>query len=126
MSRRNHRPETISDMFAPIRFLTALIASAYFDLAIALLLIGIFLVGLLMIFDSDYLFLFNQWGIACILYVIHLVTRLAFRFGQQHDEVRIYLIAPPPSNTVIDRYAWPQQSELRLLTDRMSTTHASC
>ena len=56
-----------------------IILASLAQLAGAILLIGVFVVGFLMIFDHHYLTLFDQWLVAVILYIVYRVALLTRR-----------------------------------------------
>ena len=59
-------------------FLMIILSSLMF-LAGSALLIGVFVVGFLMIFDHNYLGFFDQWLVAAILFIVYRVATLTYR-----------------------------------------------
>ena len=67
------------DAFQVVATFSLIILSALLYIAETALLIGVFVVGFLMIFDRGYLPLFDQWLVAAILYIVYRVAMLTRR-----------------------------------------------
>ena len=79
MRRGRLSDRDIRDAFDVTAAFSLIILSSLLHLAATTLLIGIFVVGFLMIFDHSYLPLFDQWVVAVILYVVYRITVLTRR-----------------------------------------------
>ncbi len=72
-----------------------IILASLVQLVAATLLIGIFVVGFLMIFDHDYLPLFDQWLVAVILYIVYRAATLPRRANPDPAFLLVMMAASP-------------------------------
>ncbi|MEI7608831.1 MAG: hypothetical protein WCJ64_15745 [Rhodospirillaceae bacterium] len=79
MRRGRPNDRELRDAFDVTATFSLIIVSSLIHLAATTLLIGVFIVGFLMIFDHNYLPLFDQWVVAVILYVVYRITVLTRR-----------------------------------------------
>ncbi len=74
MRRQSLNSQDTRDAIHIVAAFWLIIMTSLIHLAAAVLLTGIFVVGLLMIFDHTYLPLFDQWVVASILYGVYRVA----------------------------------------------------
>ena len=100
----------IRDAMQVMAVFLLIILTSLIQLAAATLIIGIFVVGLLMIFDSSYLPLFDQWLVAVILFIVY---RIAVATRRSFDQPTVMTVVMPsyPHYEHEDGYegdAWPR------------------